>query len=158
MSSSASAPPVYLELKPERSLAALLVFAHALALAVTAGAGLPPLMGGTLTIMITASAALGLYRHYCLAAACSVRALSWRADGRWLLRGAQGWSEARLEQAWCLSLALILLAWRDADGRRRRAWLRPRPGEAGFRRLAVRLRWDRERSPPGRTFCGSGGL
>lgn len=109
MSSTPSAPPLELRLRPSRQLALFLLFSHGATLAVLTAVNLPPWAVAVLASAIIVSFAHYWRRHVLRRGVRAVIAVHWRAAGWQLTDGAGKIHDARLLPGSYLGSHLIVL-------------------------------------------------
>lgn len=139
MSSTPSAPPLELRLRPSRQLALFLLFSHGATLAVLTAVNLPPWAVAVLASAIIVSFVHYWRRYVLRRSPRAVVAVSWRAEGWQLTDGTGRVQDARLLPGSYLGEHLIVL--RFSAPRRYVAVLLPDSAPAGeLRELRARLR------------------
>lgn len=139
MSSTPSAPPLELRLRPSRQLALFLLFSHGATLAVLTAVNLPPWATAVLASAIIVSFVHYWRRYVLRRGAAAVLAIRWRAEGWQLTDGAGQTQDVRLLPGSYLGGNWIVL--RFAGRRRYAVLLLPDNADASsLRELRARLR------------------
>jgi toxin CptA len=143
VSSPGSAPPIEVELRPSRRVAAFLSLTHAAALAAAASLALGPELRAALAATVLTGYIVSFRRLVLGIGPGALRRVRWTADGRWQVRDGAGHEhEATLVGRPVVSDWLTVLRLRGADGRERPLLLCADSADAeALRKLRVRLRF-----------------
>jgi hypothetical protein len=140
-----------LALRPSYRLAALLTAAHGVAGGLLAVVGLPAAITSLLALAVALSFLATVRRTALLISRDAVVALEWTADGGLSFQTRDGtWRAARLlpDSFVTPPLTVLCLATSESGARVRHVVLLPdSAGREEYRRLRVRLRWDRSALP-----------
>lgn len=134
------------ELKPSYRLAALLAAGHGLAAGCVAATDLPLAVRVALVALLAASCARALLHAALLRTRDAIVALEWNEEGAVNFRTRDGvWREARLAGSSFVSPALTVLNLRTPGRRhlRHAVLMGDSAGREEYRRLRVRLQWER---------------